>query len=82
MAGTSKHIGDIAIWIQKVIKSCETPVQEIAARRMIRSFEDRLLLEKSEFYDFYSRTLRSSLDINLLKRRETLPNNVNQKTNS
>lgn len=72
MAGTSKHIGDVAIWIKKIIESCENPVQEIAARRMIRDFESRLLREQSDFYAFYSRLLRGSLDINHLKRSEQL----------
>ena len=39
MAATSKHYGDIAIWVEKVINSSETYQQCISARRLIYAFE-------------------------------------------
>lgn len=39
MAATSRHHGDISIWIEKVIDSCETPSQELSARRLVRLYE-------------------------------------------
>jgi hypothetical protein len=42
MAATSKHYGDIYRWIEKVIDSCTSPFQEMAARRLIRLFREGL----------------------------------------
>lgn len=39
MAATSRHHGDISIWIEKVIDSCETPSQELSVRRLVRLYE-------------------------------------------
>ena len=41
MAAISKHYGDVANWIEKVIDSCEHPLQESAARKLIRLFEKK-----------------------------------------
>jgi len=41
MAATSRHHGDISIWIEKVIDSCETPAQELSARRLVRLYEKK-----------------------------------------
>jgi len=38
MAATSKHYGDVALWIKKVIDSCETQEQDTAARKLIAQF--------------------------------------------
>jgi hypothetical protein len=42
MAATSRHYGDIAVWINKVIDSCDHPLQEITARKLVRNFENYL----------------------------------------
>ena len=39
MASTSNHYGDVANWIEKVIDSCETPLQEISERKLVRLYE-------------------------------------------
>lgn len=62
MAATSNHTGDVGIWLEKVIESCETHQQENSARKLVSLFEDRLLREKSEFFWEYSRKLRGKLD--------------------
>jgi hypothetical protein len=62
MAATSNHTGDVALWLEKVIESCETHQQENSARRLVSLFEDRLLREKSEFYRHYSLKLRNKVD--------------------
>ena len=41
MASTSNHYGDLAIWIEKVIDSCETPLQEATARKLVRLFQKK-----------------------------------------
>ena len=42
MAATSKHYGDIYRWIEKVIDSCTSPFQEVAARKLIYNFRNNL----------------------------------------
>lgn len=63
MAANSKHIGDVRIWIEKVIDSCTTPIHEIGARHLIQNFE-HLLLRKGldDEYIIYTRLLRNKLD--------------------
>lgn len=63
MPATSKNIDDIAIWIEKIIDSCEHPLQEIGARKMVQNFE-HLLLRRNLYNDFeyYTRVLRDRLD--------------------
>lgn len=68
MAATSNHIGDIAIWIEKVINSCETPMQEIGARHLIQLFEKMLLRQDIQSYEFYTWKLRDLLDTKLYAR--------------
>jgi hypothetical protein len=62
MAATSNHIGDIGIWIEKVIESCATPLQEVSAGKLVSLFEARLIREDSKFYSYYSIKLRERLD--------------------
>jgi hypothetical protein len=62
MAATSNHIGDVGLWIEKVIDSCETQQQEIIARKLVSLFRDRLLREDSELYGYYAEKLRYRLD--------------------
>jgi hypothetical protein len=62
MASTSNHYGDVANWIEKVIISCETPLQEIAARKLIRLFEKRIDVEAPELSFIYSRKLNDKLN--------------------
>jgi hypothetical protein len=68
MAATSNHNGDIGLWIEKVIDSCETTSQAISARKLVSLFRDRLLREGSESYDYYARTLSARLDGKLYAR--------------
>lgn len=77
MAATSNHIGDIGLWIEKVIDSCETPKQEISARKLVSLFEDRLLREGSEFYRYYSRKLRDRLDAKFYERLQQTQQDAN-----
>ena len=56
MEKKSNHPGDVAKWVEKVIRSCETPMQGIGARRLVQNFE------KIYGYGFYSCKLRDILD--------------------
>lgn len=51
MAATSRHYGDIAVWINKVIDSCNHPLQEITARKLVRNFESQLERSGMEFWE-------------------------------
>jgi len=63
MAAISKHYGDVANWIEKVIDSCEHPLQESAARKLIRLFEKQYFdkLDTPTFFEV-SRSLNHRLD--------------------
>ena len=39
MASTSKHYGDVAKWIEKVIESCETSLHEETAKKLVHLYE-------------------------------------------
>ena len=45
MAGTSKHPGDIARWIEKVIDSCTSAEHEAAVRKLIWQFHSNLVAQ-------------------------------------
>ena len=70
MAATSNHIGDIAIWIEKVINSCDTSMQEMVARHLIQNFEKILIERDDNSYSFYTTKLRDLLDMKLYDRIE------------
>ena len=53
MAAKNKHYGDIAIWIGKVIDSCNHPLQEVVARKLLRNFEKQLDREGMDFNTRY-----------------------------
>lgn len=70
MAASSKHHGDVAIWIEKVIESCNTPLQEITARKLVRQFEILYRDIDRELNWDLSRRLRSALDNKFYTRME------------
>ena len=72
MPATSKHYGDVTIWIEKVIESCETPIQEVTARRLVRLFESRYNDIDQELNWNLSRRLRSALDRKVYSRLDKL----------
>ena len=72
MAATSNHHGDIAIWIEKVIESCETSLQEVSARKLVRQFELQFKDIDRELYWELSRRFRDSLDNKFYSRMDKL----------
>ena len=70
MGASSKHHGDVAIWIEKVIESCNTPLQEITARKLVRQFEIQYRDIDRELGWDLSRRLRSALDNKFYSRIE------------
>ena len=72
MGATSKHHGDVAIWIEKVINSCETPLQEMTARRLVRLFESQYQDIDRELDWSLSRKLRTALDNKVYTRMDKL----------
>lgn len=47
MGATSNHYGDITTWIEKVIDSCTSPIQEEAAINLIRLYVRKLKFNDS-----------------------------------
>jgi hypothetical protein len=72
MAATSKHHGDVTIWIEKVINSCETPLQELTARRLVCLFESQYQDIDRELGWDLSRRLRVALDNKVYTRMDKL----------
>ena len=62
MAASSKHYGDIVNWIEKIIDSCETQQQEVAARKLVRQFETLYYDIDQQLGWGLSRKLRNKLD--------------------
>jgi hypothetical protein len=79
MAAISKHYGDVANWIEAVIDSCENPLQESAARKLIRLFEKKYLdkLDTPTFWEV-SRRLNHRLDDKLFGRLDKKLNRLHK----
>jgi len=43
MENRSRHYGDLAKWIEKVIDSCETYQQTFTASKLVRNFRKQLM---------------------------------------
>jgi len=72
MAASSKHYGDVVNWLEKVIDSCETPLQEVTARRLVRLFESQYQNIDRELNWDLSRRLRVALDNKVYARMDKL----------
>jgi hypothetical protein len=70
MAATSNHYGDVANWIEKVIDSCEHPLQENSARKLVRLFEKRYSYLEYPVYRDLCRRLQNKLDEKVYSRIE------------
>ena len=70
MAALSSKPGDLVLWVEKVIDSCETPLQEIVAKKLIRLLETRLdqVNYPKELKWAIHRSLRDRLDRKLYTR--------------
>lgn len=68
MAATSRHYGDVATWIGKVIDSCETPLQEVTARKLVRQFESVYADTDRKMNWALSKELRVKLDSKMYAR--------------
>lgn len=77
MASTSKHYGDVAIWIEKVIDSCETQSQEVSARNLVRLYEKQYSYLEYPVYRDLCRRLHHKLDDKFYSRVENQLENKN-----
>ena len=81
MGATSKHYGDVYKWIEKIIDSCTTPLQESSARRLINLFGVGLR-ESGEVdrdtIQFMESVLRYRLDEKMFSRLEEKLQNGNK----
>jgi hypothetical protein len=70
MAATSNHYGDVLIWIEKVIDSCETPSQEFSARKLVSLYEKEYSYLEYPVYRDLCRRLHDKLDDKFYSRIE------------
>ena len=54
MTNRSTHYGDIKIWIEKIIDSCETYDQTHSARRLVWNFEKQMVRNKVDSSILYT----------------------------
>lgn len=82
MEKRSKHYGDVAKWLEKVIDSCETYQQTMTARKLVQNFRDQLQRKYPDKYWYdYHYTVISALEHMLSYKRELLIEiPTNQKT--
>jgi len=62
MAAVSKHYGDVNVWIEKIINSCDSPKQEQTIQNLINQFE-KMLDNDSKLDSYFRRTLIRNLEI-------------------
>ena len=72
MENRSTHYGDVAKWIEKVIDSCETYQQTLAAKMLIVNFGKQMSRNKVDTRLMWG--IRSSLDLTLTIKRDKLIN--------
>jgi hypothetical protein len=73
MENRSRHYGDVAKWIEKVIDSCETREQTFTTMKLIHNFEKQLQRQSIERYwrdDHYN--IISPLETKLSYKRDQL----------
>lgn len=82
MEKRSKHYGDVAKWIEKVIDSCETYQQAMTARKLVQNFRDQLQRKyPDKYWNDYHHTVISTLEHMLEYKRELIIEiPTNQKT--
>jgi hypothetical protein len=64
MAAVSKHYGDVNVWIEKIIDSCDSPKQEQTIQNLINQFE-KMLDNDSKLDSYFRRTLIRNLEIRI-----------------
>ena len=72
MASKSNHYGDVANWIEKVIDSCETSLQENSARKLVRLYEKQYSYLDYPVYRELCRRLQHKLDNKFYSRIDKL----------
>jgi hypothetical protein len=64
MAAVSKHYGDVNVWIEKIIDSCDSTKQGPTIQNLINQFE-KMLDNDSKLDINFRRTLIRNLEISL-----------------
>lgn len=60
MENRSTHYGDLQIWVEKVIDSCETQDQTHSARKLVWNFENQMRKNKVNM------SIRHSIGLHLI----------------
>ena len=64
MAAASKHYGDVNVWIEKIIDSCDSTKQGPTIQNLINQFE-KMLDNDSKLDSYFRRTLIRNLEIRI-----------------
>ena len=76
MEKRSKHYGDVAKWLEKVIDSCETYQQSMTAYKLIQNFKNQLQTKyPDKYWNDYHYTVISTLEHMLQYKRELIIGN-------
>jgi hypothetical protein len=71
MSAKSKHYGDVADWIVEIINSCNHPLQEIVAKKLVRQFRVRYCEIDFDTFLSINRRLQNTLDAKVYGRKAT-----------
>jgi hypothetical protein len=71
MAAASKHYGDVNVWIEKIIDSCDSTKQGPTIQNLINQFE-KMLDNDSKLDSYFRRTLIRNLEIRIDNKIEEL----------
>jgi len=76
MEKRSKHYGDVAKWIEKVINSCETYQQTNAANKLVINFKKQLMKTTPDKYwrDYQYDLIWSLENLVIYKRQSFIKN--------
>jgi len=73
MENRSKHYGDVAKWIEKVIDSCETYQQTVTVNKLMRNFIKQLMIkEPDKYWNTYQYEVIWPLENKLIHKRNQL----------
>lgn len=79
MENRSRHYGDVAKWIEKVIDSCETYQQTFTVNKLIRNFRNQLMKNTPDkYWRDYQYTVIWTLEALLRIKRQSFINKIEE----
>ena len=79
MEKRSKHYGDVAKWLEKVIDSCETYQQTITAKQLVINFEKQLMrTTPDKYWGNYQYSVIYPLESMVMSKRQSFINKIEE----